>query len=69
MALSGASPKRQPRRTSVSLCTEVRHLIFLEQKKRQRLGLPHIRQNDIVNEWLLAHGLALGHKPVGDGPE
>jgi hypothetical protein len=52
-------------RSSFALCHEASHYILLEQKKRVNLGVPHTHLTDIVNDWILAHGQALGYPPPG----
>jgi hypothetical protein len=50
------------RRSSLALCHEASHFVFEEQKKRKRLGLPHTKKIDVVNDWIVAQGKHLGHK-------
>jgi hypothetical protein len=65
--MQGAKQVKKRRvRFNMSLCHEVSHYIFKEQKRRIALGLPHTALADIVNDWLLESGPRHGHPAPGE---
>jgi hypothetical protein len=61
---SAKSDATQPRarRSSLSLCHEAAHFVSEELKRRKRLGLPHQKKKDIIDDWIVEVGKRLGHK-------
>jgi hypothetical protein len=58
-------PHQSRPRSSYMLCHEAAHFVVEEQRKRKRLGLPHDKKVDIVNDWIVDSGKRLGHKDYG----
>ena len=57
----------RPKRSSYTLCPEAAHFVEEEMKKRKRLGMPHWKRTDVVNDWIIDQGKHHGHKEfVGD---
>jgi hypothetical protein len=58
------SPKLEPkpgRRFNLNLCHEAGHYVIEEQNRRKRVGEPHTKLNDIVNDWIIEAGKRHGH--------